>query len=179
MTGILMPVVTISGTQCAAARALLGWSQDDLARNAQVARATIASFEGNGRIEPMRKNLLAIIAALEAAGVAFIPEDVENGLGAGVSRRKLELQYSNTVRPVGWDVIFPVRYKGQPCSVTIPRAIIDDIDNSNDRTDEGRVKVVQNALPRFLIAVEQLLGNLGEVPSEITLDHGAFTRGTF
>lgn len=92
-----MPVVTISGTQCAAARALLGWSQDDLARNAQVARATIASFEGNGRIEPMRKNLLAIIAALEAAGVAFIPEDVENGLGAGVRRRKLELQYSNTV----------------------------------------------------------------------------------
>jgi DNA-binding XRE family transcriptional regulator len=174
-----MSATTISGTQCAAARALLGWNQDELARNAQVARATVASFEGNGRIEPMRKNLLAIIAALEAAGVAFIPEDVEQGLGAGVRRRKLELEYSNSVRPAGWDVIFPVRYKGQPCSVTVPRAIIDDIDNNNDRSDEGRVKVVQNALPRFLIAVEHVLGNLDDVPPQITLEHDAFTRGTF
>jgi helix-turn-helix protein len=158
---------------------MLGWSQEELARNAQVARATIASFESKTRIEPMRQNLLAIIAAMEAAGVDFIPEDVERGLGAGVRLRKLELQYSNTLRPEGWDLIFPVRYKGQPCSVTIPRAIIDDLDNSNDRTPEGRVKVVEAAFPKFVVAVETRLRDLAEVPPRMTLDHGDFTRGTF
>jgi DNA-binding XRE family transcriptional regulator len=175
-----MPANNISSTQCAAGRSLLGWSQDDLAKNAQVARATIASFESKTRIEPMRQNLLAIIAALEAAGVAFIDEDIEHGLGAGVRLRTLELEYSNTLRPTsGYELIFPVRYKGQPCSVTIPRAIIDDLDNGNDRTPEGRMKVVQASLPRFLIAVEAMLRDSPEVPSSLTLDHGAFTRGTF
>jgi DNA-binding XRE family transcriptional regulator len=175
-----MPATKISSTQCAAGRSMLGWTQDELARNAQVARATIASFESKARIEPMRQNLLAIIAALESAGVEFIAEDIEHGLGAGVRLRKLELEYSNTLRPTtGYELIFPVRYKGQPCSVTIPRAIIDDLDNGNDRTPEGRIKVVQASLPRFLIAVEGVLRDLREVPSTLTLDHGAFTRGTF
>jgi DNA-binding XRE family transcriptional regulator len=173
------PVTTISGSQCAAARALLGWTQDDLARNAQVARATISSFEGNARIEPMRKNLLAIIASLEAAGVLFIPEDVNHGLGAGVRRRKLELEYSTMLRPSGYELVFPVRYKGQPCDVIIPRSIIDDLDDRNDRTPAARIKVVEKALPRFLRAVEERFEVLGEVPSQLRLDHGAFSPGTF
>ena len=69
--------MAISAAQCRAARALLNWSQEQLAENAQVARATLADFEREGRV-PMRQNLLAIVAALEAAGVAFIPE---NGAG--------------------------------------------------------------------------------------------------
>jgi DNA-binding XRE family transcriptional regulator len=81
---VTFSVATISATQCAAAQGLLSWTQDDLAQNAQVARATIASFEGKARIKPMQKNLLAIIAVFQAAGVAFVSEDVEHGLGAGV-----------------------------------------------------------------------------------------------
>jgi DNA-binding XRE family transcriptional regulator len=178
-----MPITTISGKQCAAARALVGWSQDELARNAGVARATIASFEGNTRIEPATANLRAIIASLEQAGVAFIPEDVEGGLGAGVRQRKLELEYSNmlrtALRPDGWDLIFPVRYKGQACTVTIPRAIIDDIARGNFRTTEERVKVVQNRLPEFLSAVETRLSAGDKVPDQMTLAMEDFPPGTF
>jgi len=178
-----MPITTISASQCAAARALIGWSQDQLATNAQVARATVASFEGNARIEPSRKNLLAIIASLEQAGVAFIPEDVNRGFGAGVRLRKLELEYSNTLRPSlianGWDLIFPVRYKGRACMVTIPRAIIDDIARGNFRTTDERVKVVQNFLPQFLGAVESRLSAMVEVPGQITLAMEDFAPGTF
>jgi DNA-binding XRE family transcriptional regulator len=178
-----MPVTSISAKQCAAARAMVGWSQDDLAKNAQVSRTTVANFEGSTRIEPARKNLLAIIASLEQAGVEFIPEDVDHGLGAGVRLRKLELEYSSmlrtSVRGQGWDLVFPVRYKGQPCQVTVTREIIDDIARGNFPTTDQQVKVVQNHLPQFLGAVERRLSGALGVPAEITLSMSDFSPGTF
>jgi len=71
--------------QCRGARAMLGWSQDELAQQAVVSRQTIADFERGARI-PVRNNLIAIRRALEAGGIEFIPE---NGGGPGVrlSRR--------------------------------------------------------------------------------------------
>ena len=70
----------ISARQCRAARGLLGWSQDQLAEAANVARATIANFE-TGKSQPVANNLAAIRSAFEGAGVVFIPE---NGGGDGV-----------------------------------------------------------------------------------------------
>ncbi|WP_352549007.1 helix-turn-helix transcriptional regulator [Mesorhizobium sp. M0027] len=70
----------ISVEQCRGARAMLGWSQGELAVAAGVSRATIVDFERGARI-PHRNNLDAIRSALEAAGVEFIPE---NGSGPGV-----------------------------------------------------------------------------------------------
>lgn len=76
--------MSISVGQVRAARGLIGWSQEDLARQAQIGRATIADFE-SGKREPYSATLAAIRAALEAAGVEFIPE---NGGGAGVRLKK-------------------------------------------------------------------------------------------
>jgi transcriptional regulator with XRE-family HTH domain len=59
-------------------------TQSDLAKRARVGLSTVKNFE-NGRSVPMVKNLDDMIAALEAAGVEFIPE---NGGGAGVRLRK-------------------------------------------------------------------------------------------
>ena len=55
----------ISAAQCRAARAILNWSQDELATNAQVARATVADFERRER-DPVRNNMFSIISAFEA-----------------------------------------------------------------------------------------------------------------
>ncbi|RWO16119.1 MAG: XRE family transcriptional regulator [Mesorhizobium sp.] len=74
----------ISSAQCRAGRALIGWSQDQLAMAAKVAKATIANFEA-GKRAPYDRTLLDLQAALEAAGMEFIPE---NGGGAGVRLRK-------------------------------------------------------------------------------------------
>ena len=174
-----MTALSITSEQCEGARALIGWSQDKLAEAAQVARATIANFENHARIEPSRKNLNAIIASLQQAGVLFIPEDVAAGLGPGVRLRELKLQYSKDLRPDGWDLIFPVRFKGCDCLVTITREIIDDIVRGNLATPAERVKVVERRLPEFLGAVEKHLSETAEVPRAITLTMSDFPFGTF
>jgi transcriptional regulator with XRE-family HTH domain len=70
--------------QCRAARALIGFSQTDLAAEAKVGESTVRNFEA-GRSIPVTNNLEAIVRALNAAGVEFIDE---NGGGAGVRLRK-------------------------------------------------------------------------------------------
>lgn len=76
--------MTIVPEQCRAARALLNWSQGQLADAAKVARATLAEFE-KGKRTPYPRTLEDIRCALEAAGVIFI---AENGDGPGVRLRK-------------------------------------------------------------------------------------------
>jgi predicted transcriptional regulator len=76
----------ISVRQMKAARALVGWSQSDLAEASGVSEPTIARLESEdgpigGRIETSKK----LIAALEKAGIEFIEE---NGGGLGVRLRK-------------------------------------------------------------------------------------------
>lgn len=66
--------------QCRAARAILGLSQDDLATQSKVAKATIATFE-LGQRQPYPRTLGAIREALEVAGVIFLDA---NGEGPGV-----------------------------------------------------------------------------------------------
>jgi len=70
--------------QCRAARALVDWSQQDLADTAKVGNATIRNFEA-GRSAPQHSTLQVLCSALEAAGVIFV---AENGEGPGVRLRK-------------------------------------------------------------------------------------------
>lgn len=66
--------------QCRAARALLDWTQAELADRAEVSRSTIRDFEG-GRHELHRASAAQIRAALEGAGVVFV---APANLGPGV-----------------------------------------------------------------------------------------------
>lgn len=62
----------LSPAQVRAARALLAWSQQDLARAAHVAPSTVADFE-RGYRTPVANNADAMRGALEAAGISFLP----------------------------------------------------------------------------------------------------------
>lgn len=62
--------MSVSPAQCRAARALIGWSQDQLATASKVAKATIANFEA-GKRAPYDRTLDDIRSSLEAAGVEF------------------------------------------------------------------------------------------------------------
>ena len=72
--------------QCRGARAMVGWTQAELAKEANVSRQTIADFERGAHL-PITNNLRSIIAAFQKAGIEFIPE---NGGGVGMRFKEPE-----------------------------------------------------------------------------------------
>lgn len=81
-----MSIPKVSIRQVKAARALLGWSQNDLAEACKMSIPTIKRLEaGDGPLGGRAATAEAIVVALEAAGVEFIPE---NGGGPGVRLQK-------------------------------------------------------------------------------------------
>ena len=81
-----MVLKQLKSSQIRAARALLRWTADDLARESAVGVTTIRRAELTVHDTSMTvANNLAIKRALEAAGVEFIDE---NGGGPGVRLRK-------------------------------------------------------------------------------------------
>jgi DNA-binding XRE family transcriptional regulator len=150
----------ISAAQCRAARALVNWTQDDLATNAQVARATIADFERLER-DPVRNNMFSIVSAFEASGVIFVQE---GDLGAGVRLKQPELEYINSVRLRGGDVVIPMKFRGHKFSAIVPREVIDDLDRTNYANDEERVRAVEVHFPKYLSVAERMLRRSNDVP---------------
>ena len=73
-------VDAIRPPQLRAARALLGWSQDQLSDASSIPKRTIARLE-LGEVTPQRRTVDTLRATLESAGVEFI---AENGGGPGV-----------------------------------------------------------------------------------------------
>ena len=70
----------LTPAQLRAARALLGWSRDDLAAKSGVAAVTVKGFEylgADSKISTLQK----MRRALEAAGIQFIDEDADGGAG--------------------------------------------------------------------------------------------------
>jgi transcriptional regulator with XRE-family HTH domain len=71
--------------QLRAARALIGMSQPAVAEAAGVSAITVKRAEGSAKPSASVDAIAAIRAALEGAGVVFLPE---NGNGPGVAMRK-------------------------------------------------------------------------------------------
>jgi DNA-binding XRE family transcriptional regulator len=71
-----MSDVPLLSAQVRAARGLLGWSQDYLARGARVNRLTIVDLEA-GRRQPHEATMAVIMTEFAAAGVAFTTRGVE------------------------------------------------------------------------------------------------------
>jgi ribosome-binding protein aMBF1 (putative translation factor) len=89
-----------SPSQCRAARALVGWSQDDLAAASLVAKATIANFD-LGKSAPYKRTLGDLRVALEAAGVGFTDGDqpgVRLKEGAGVTKYRYQARRASRER---------------------------------------------------------------------------------
>jgi transcriptional regulator with XRE-family HTH domain len=72
----------IHAEQIRAARSLLGWSQDELAKRASVGQMTVKRFEaGVGPVSGTIGTLVHIQSALERAGIQFIPADEYGSVG--------------------------------------------------------------------------------------------------
>jgi predicted transcriptional regulator len=83
--------------QIRAARAILDWRQDDLARSAKVGIATIRRIESlDGPFMGKVPTLLRIQEAFERAGIHFIEADGTGGIGLRLVQPKAKKQKSST-----------------------------------------------------------------------------------
>jgi predicted transcriptional regulator len=81
-----MSILKVSIRQLKAARTLVGWSQENLAKAARVSLPTIKRLEAaEGLLGGRNATALKIRTALERAGIQFIDE---NGGGPGARLRK-------------------------------------------------------------------------------------------
>jgi transcriptional regulator with XRE-family HTH domain len=75
--------------QIRAARALLGWRQEDLSKASGVGTATVRRIENTDSGATSYVSTLARIqAAFEAAGIVFLDDDGSSGMGVRIARSK-------------------------------------------------------------------------------------------
>lgn len=82
---VVHPAAMITGAQIRAARALLGWTSQQLAEASGVSYASISRAEQNDGVPGMRATSLAAIqGALEAGGIIFLRYGDTRDGGPGV-----------------------------------------------------------------------------------------------
>jgi DNA-binding XRE family transcriptional regulator len=86
---VRLSILKVSIRQIKAARALLGWSQDDLATRSGISLPTIKRLEAaDGETGGRAETGESLVAALQEAGVEFIPENGGGGAGVRLAKRQ-------------------------------------------------------------------------------------------
>ncbi|MGO4706108.1 XRE family transcriptional regulator [Microvirga sp. 2MCAF38] len=88
--------MALLSAQCRAARALLDWTQEDLARFAGIPLDTLAAFEEAQPVPHAVEHTLA--AALETAGIVLVEDGAISELG-GIGVRLRESPLNEGLRP--------------------------------------------------------------------------------
>ncbi|PNQ97307.1 transcriptional regulator [Azospirillum argentinense] len=83
----------LSIEQCRAGRALLSWTQDELAKEARTAGRTVKDFERGAR-QPLDRTLRDLKEAMERAGVQFIAAGPYQGDGGPGVRLRADSDHS-------------------------------------------------------------------------------------
>jgi transcriptional regulator with XRE-family HTH domain len=79
----------IEPPQIRAARALLGWRQEDLSKASGVGAATVRRIErANSNATSYISTLARIQVALETAGIEFMGDDGSAGMGVRIAKSK-------------------------------------------------------------------------------------------
>jgi transcriptional regulator with XRE-family HTH domain len=77
----------LTSPQIRAARALLGWLQEDLAKKSKVGLATIQRLEkGQSVVAAHVSTVIKLQSALEKAGIKFLFQDDTGGIGVRFKR---------------------------------------------------------------------------------------------
>jgi transcriptional regulator with XRE-family HTH domain len=145
----------ITAAQCRAARSLLNWTQEELATNARVARATVADFEANAR-QPMKNNIIAMADCMYAAGIEFLPEEGQSGVGVRYRSVRIEYVKNITVDQFHRVIKIPMKYAGEKFICSVSYNAVDDYFGSNFSSDQEYGRAVEDMLPRILVLAEQL-----------------------
>jgi predicted transcriptional regulator len=81
-------LIVINGRHIRAARALLGWTQNELSRKARIALGTVKRMEGfDGPVGARTDTLRRTVAVFEKAGIEFLNDDRPGVRLRGIQKR--------------------------------------------------------------------------------------------
>jgi len=149
--GIIIPA------QIRAARALLEWSQEELAGKAGVGLSTVRDVESQRR--PLDTAAAAqICRALQNAGVIFVPGTATAGPGVRFIAGRPHVIRPPTVMTM-WDGLpLVVEWEGKPITVFVTREAMDDLGGfSKSQPDVAYVKVFEKYRGSILDGVAKAL----------------------
>lgn len=149
MTGRYPKHALIIPAQVRAGRALLDWSQTQLAEASGLGLSTVKAFEG-GR--PSKEFLAArpMREALERGGVMFVGGDDDDGPGVRLAGARPNIIRRPTERDFYRQVGFTVEWRGQEIRVQVPGDVLDDLDRTNHETSEQVIASFDRHLYKIL-----------------------------
>jgi uncharacterized protein (DUF433 family)/transcriptional regulator with XRE-family HTH domain len=119
MTEIVIP------PQVRAGRALLGWSQEDLARKAGVAITTVRDVEGEKRAETAAAG--EVVRALQNGGVEFVSGSTTGGPGVRLAKGRPNVIRRPQAMSV-WDGLpLDVEFQGERFTAFVTTEILEDL----------------------------------------------------
>jgi uncharacterized protein (DUF433 family)/transcriptional regulator with XRE-family HTH domain len=120
-----MTIEIVIPPQVRAGRALLGWSQEDLARKAGVAITTVRDVEAEKRAETAAAG--EVVRALQNGGVEFVPGSTTGGPGVRLARdRPNVIRRPQTMS--AWDGLpVDIEFQGQRFTAFVTIEILDDL----------------------------------------------------
>ncbi len=144
----------ITADQCRAARSLLNWSQDKLASEALISRATVADFENYIRV-PTKNNLRAIEDSMFAFGIEFVGEEAGKGVGVRFRDRKLTYIWQVKIfRPTSVAII-PMKFEGHSFQCCISFEAICDFHGAELSTDSEYKDAVKDMFLTIIVTAER------------------------
>ncbi len=165
-----MPVPTppLSPPQLRAARALLGWSQEELATRARVGLSTVRALEKERRGGEIA-SLKPIRDALTGAGIVFLYSSGD--MGPGVRLRAdlpTVLRWPVKLGRFG-ELLIPVEWRGKEYDIFVPREILDDMGRMNSSPDETvYIRLYEKFRNHILAAAAKAIDERGAGPDRRT-----------
>src|SRR5260370_35522872 len=157
IVGDCMKKPIIIAAQIRGARAMLGWSQEDLAADAEVGLSTVRHVESQRR--PLDTSAADdICRALENAGIIFVAGSRDAGPGVRLVGNRPNVIKPPTVMTM-WDGLpFAVEWQGKAITVYISQEAMDDLGRFRGRTSNADyLRVFQKYRGSILDAVAKAL----------------------
>ena len=149
-----MSATIVIPPQVRAARALLDWSQKELAERAGVAVTTVRDMEEGKRADTGAAG--EVIEALQAEGVEFVAGNEGSGPGVRLARdRGPNLARRPTVMTMWEGMPLDVEYRGRRFNAFVAREVLDDLGQlSAGTTDEGYLQIFNHHMRSILEGVK-------------------------
>jgi transcriptional regulator with XRE-family HTH domain len=159
--------------QIRAGRALLGWSQEQLAEKAEVGMSSVRDIENLKRSNDTGA-FLAVCRALENGGVEFVPGNVKQGPGVRMVAGRPNITRFPTVVTMFDGMPFKVEWQGREHTVFLPLEALEDLGRLNKRQpDVVYLKIFEQHQGAILDAARRALGN----PERFDRDQRVHIRG--